>query len=203
MAIDAQQIPLKDVAAVAAGYPLRTAVEVLGEGDVHFVQLKNVDVASGSVDWAQVPTVALPSARQPAWLTDSDVIFSARGTRTYAYALANTPAKAVCAPQFFVLTVREPGHISPDFLAWQINQRPAQDYFERTATGSYIQNIRRQVLEELPISVPPMQTQKLAVEFWRSAQRERAILNQLIENRNTQLEAFAMGLLQPYSGAAA
>ncbi len=203
MAIDAHVIHLKDLVAVAAGYPLRTAVEALGEGEVHFVQLKNVDAASGGVDWAQVPTVTLPSARQPEWLTDSDVIFSARGTRTYAYSLTSTPAKAVCAPQFFVLSVRDPGKISPEFLAWQINQRPAQDYFQRTATGSYIQNIRRQVLEDLPITVPPVHTQRLAVEFSRSAQRERALLNQLIENRNTQLEAFAMGLLQPYSGAAA
>jgi hypothetical protein len=193
---------LADIALITSGYPLRSAVEALEPGEVHFVQIRNTS-PDADIDWAEVPKVTLPSKREPAWLSDQDVVFTARGTRTLAYPLVGTPAKAVCAPQFFVLSVKNTGMISPEFLAWQINQKPAQEYFQRTATGSYIQNIRREVIENLPIAMPPIEQQQLIVNFWRAAQRERATLNRLIENRNNQLEALAIGLLQTSSGARA
>jgi hypothetical protein len=201
MANDAtHSVVLGDVAWAASGYPLRSSTEELEGGDVHFVQLKNMS-QDADIDWAVVPKVTLPSKRQPTWLSDNDVLFASRGTKTLAYPLAKTPPRTVCAPQFFVLTVRDTRKLLPEFLAWQINQKPAQDYLQRSATGSYIQNIRRNVLENLPIAVPPLHSQQLIVKFWRAAQHERTTLNRLIENRNNQLEALAMGLLQQPSGA--
>ncbi|ADM09238.1 hypothetical protein PB2503_05837 [Parvularcula bermudensis HTCC2503] len=181
-------------AEISAGYPLRGSAEALKAGDVHFLALKDVSL-DADIDWAHVPTVELPSKRTPDWLSGDDVIFSARGTRTLAYPINDPPARAVCAPQFYVIKVKRPEKLLPAFLAWQINQKPAQDYFSRTATGSYIQNIRRKALENLPLAIPPVHEQQVIVEFWRAAQRERAVLNQLIQNRNQQLDALAVGLL--------
>jgi restriction endonuclease S subunit len=191
---------LGDIATISSGYPLRGAIEVLEEGDVRLVQLKHMSTEA-DIDWDAVPMVSLPPVRKHAWLTDADVIFASRGTRTLAYPLVNTPPRTVCAPQFFVLSISNTDTLAPPFLAWQINQRPAQDYFRSNATGSYIQNIRREVVENLVIAVPPMREQQLIVEFWRAAQRERAALNHLIQNRNTQLEALALRLLQHPTGA--
>jgi hypothetical protein len=192
-------VHLADAARISSGYPLRSSVELLEPGDVHFLQIKNLSLES-DINWQQVPQVSLPSKREPAWLTNQDVVFTSRGTRTLAYPLAATPKKAVCAPQFFVLSIEKPGMLLPDFLAWQINQKPAQDYLQRAATGDYIQNIRREVIENLPLVVPPIQQQTLIVNFWRASLRERLALNQLIENRNNQFEAIAHGLLKPSNG---
>ena len=186
---------LGDAADIAAGYPLRGSAEALKPGDVHFVALKDVSI-DRDIDWVSVPTVELPSKRTPDWLSEDDVIFSSRGTKTLAYPVTSPPGCAVCAPQFYVIKVKSPVKLLPAFLAWQINQKPAQDYFARTATGSYIQNIRRKALGSLPLAIPPIHKQRMIVEFWRAAQRERATLNQLIENRNQQLDALAVGLLQ-------
>jgi hypothetical protein len=190
---------LADAARISSGYPLRSSVELLEPGDVHFLQIKNLSMET-HIDWAQVPQVSLPSKREPLWLTNDDVVFTSRGTRTLAYPLAATPKRAVCAPQFFVLSVENPAKLSPEFLAWQINQKPAQDYLQRGATGDYIQNIKREVIENLPLVVPPIQQQTLIVKFWRASQRERVALNQLIQNRTNQLEALATGLLKPANG---
>lgn len=192
-------VRLADAARVSSGYPLRISTEQLEPGDVHFLQIKNLSLDS-DIDWAQVPQVTLPSKREPMWLTNDDVVFTSRGTRTLAYPLSHTPAKAVCAPQFFVLSVESPGKLSPEFLAWQINQKPAQEYFLRTGTAAYIQNIKRDVIENLSIFVPPIEQQMLIVKFWRATQRERATLSRLIENRTNQLEAIAVDLLKPANG---
>lgn len=198
---DAPILKLADVAGISAGYPLRVPVETLEPGDVRLVQLKNT-TAEGGIDWQGVPRVSLPSKRPPAWLSNADVIFSTRGTKTFAYALGEVPRQAVCAPQFFVVTPRS-DHVMPEFLAWQLNQKPAQDYFQRERTGSVIQHVRRSVLEDMPIAIPPLQVQELIVGFWRAAQQERAALTRLIQNRNDQLEALANGLLHAYPGGRA
>ena len=192
-------ICLAGITRISSGYPLRSSVELLEPGDVHFLQIKNLSLET-DINWEHVPQVTLPSKREPVWLTNDDVVFTSRGTRTLAYPLAATPKKAVCAPQFFVLSVEKPGRLLPEFLAWQINQKPAQDYLQRAATGDYIQNIRREVIENLPIVVPPIQQQTLIVKFWRASQRERVALNQLIENRANLLEAIAIGLIKSSNG---
>lgn len=184
---------LDAVAAISAGYPLRGAVDDLQLGDVAVVQMRNVDAETG-VSWADVQRIALPSKRTPALLATGDVIFTTRGTRNFAVALNHVPGQAVCSPHFFVLRLHDPNQITPAFLAWQINQRPAQEYFQREATGSHILNIRREVIEKLPVSIPPLATQYTIMALAEAARAERTALTRLIDNRNQQLEAIALGL---------
>jgi len=184
---------LSALADISAGYPLRGAVDALPGGDVAVVQMGNVHPDAG-VDWASARRVALPSKRAASHLARGDIIFTTRGTRNFALALDDVPGAAVCSPHFFVLQVTNPDRITPAFLAWQINQRPAQEYFQREATGSYILNIRRDVLENLPLVVPPLIQQQAITAFAAAAQAECAALNNLIANRNQQMEAIALDL---------
>jgi restriction endonuclease S subunit len=85
----------------------------------------------------------------------------------------------------------------PGILAWQINQRPAQEYFQREATGSYILNIRREVIENLSLAIPPLEQQRAIIALADAARAERGALTRLIDNRNQQLEAIALGLTTP------
>lgn len=184
---------LGEVAAISAGYPFRGAVDDLPHGDVGVVQMRNVDAEAG-VDWDAVQRVTLPSKRAPTFLAAGDIIFTTRGARNHALALNEVPGLAVCSPHFFVIRSRDPSRIVPAFLAWQINQRPAQEYFQREATGSHILNIRREVIENLPVAVPPVATQHIIVALAEAVHAERAALTRLIDNRNQQLEAIALGL---------
>lgn len=192
---DAKIFLLGQIARVSAGYALRGSASALPDGDVLFVQLQHVDV-DADIDWREVPAVSLPSRREPCWLTSDDLIFSARGTRTLAYPLAHVPGPAVCAPQFFVVSPERPEEVLPEYLAWQINQRPGQEYLAQRATGTTVPNIKRQALEEMPIVLPSIEVQRTLVGLWRSARSERALLSRLIENRKRQLDALAIGLLQ-------
>lgn len=188
--------PLSDVAFIAAGYPLRGAVDELNHGQVAIIQMRNVDAEIG-VSWSEVQRVVLPSKRPPALLAAGDVLFTTRGTRNFALALDVVEGEAVCSPHFFVIRVRDADQIEPEFLAWQINQRPAQEYLQREATGSHILNIRREVIESLQIAVPPLATQQTIVALTNTARAERAALSRLIDNRSQQLEAIALGLTTP------
>lgn len=184
---------LSSLAEISAGYPFRGAVDALPPGNVSVVQMKNVDLHSG-VDWHEVSRVELPSKRSANPLRAGDILFGARGTRNHAILVTEPPEGAVCSPHFYVLRVRPDASALPEYLAWLINQRPAQEHFRKGATGSYILNIRREVLETLSVPVPSIERQHALVRLARETAAERLILNQLIVNREQQMEAIAVHL---------
>lgn len=187
-------VKISGIATVKAGFPFRGAIRNTAGGNVLAVQMKNVDPGRG-IDWAGVTRTSLPGRRQPDWLETGDILFAARGNRNYAVHIENPPGETVCSPHFFVIELRKDIQMMPAFLAWQINQVPAQRYFEQEATGSHIPNIRRQVLEDLPVAMPPVEQQEKIVALYKTAAQERAVLEGLIENRKIQLEAIARDIL--------
>lgn len=184
---------ISTIASVSAGFPLRGSVDALEDGEVAVVQMRNIALGSGVV-WRSTSKVTLPTKRKPDWLRDGDIIFAARGAKNYAVALDGVPRRSVCSPHFFILRVK--GECDPNFLAWQINQKTAQSYFKRSATGSHIMNIRREVIEGLIVALPSLNKQKTIVQHFQAATAERHALEELIKNRNLEIEAIALGLFQ-------
>ena len=162
-------------------------------GDVAVIQMRNLE--GDSIDWPSLIRVALPTKRSPGFLASGDVIFTTRGRRNFALALEDVPGPTVCSPHFFVLQSREPDRLLPAFLAWQINQKPAQEYLQQAATGSHILNITRGAIESLPLALPPVAVQRAILELAGTAQRERDLFNALIDNRQQQINAIATRIL--------
>ena len=188
----AQKRALAGVSDIAAGHPLRSGVDELPDGEIGVVQMRNVEPETG-VDWTGVRRVELPPARRIEFLAPGDLIFSTRGARTYAVAVGEPPFPAVCSPHFFVLKIRDAA-LNSRFLAWQINQGPAQDYLQREATGSHILNIRREVIERLEIVIPSLARQAAIVAFAEGVAREKRLLFALIATRQQQMNALADAL---------
>jgi len=180
---------------VSAGYPFRGAVDALPVGPVAVVQMRNVDAEA--IDYESLTRVSLPTTRQPDFLQPGDVIFTTRGRRNSALALKDVRGLAVCSPHFFVLRVNEPEALLPEFLAWLINQKPAQEYLQQAATGSHILNITRGAIENLPVAIPPLEVQRALVALAEQARRERELMHALIDNRQSQLDAISTLVLTP------
>ncbi len=180
-------------ARLSAGFPFRGAVDALEPGPVGVIQMRNVE--GDGVDWPSLVRVTLPTKRAPELLAEGDVIFTTRGRRNFALALTDIPGAAVCSPHFFVIQVHEPDRLQPDFLAWQINQKPAQEHLQQAATGSYILNITRGAIESLPILIPPLNVQRSIVAMADAARHERDLIGALLDNRQRQLNAVAAQIL--------
>lgn len=81
---------------------------------------------------------------------------------------------------------RSPGNpdiIRPDYLAWSINTAEAQLYLDMNKQGQRISMISRRVLDDLPISLPDLQTQKRIVETSRLAKQAHALESRLADLR--------------------
>lgn len=184
---------LKDYASIEAGYPFRGAIRPLANGDALVVQVKDVDI-EGGVDWPNVIRTRLTGRRKPNWLQSGDILFLARGRRFFAVHLEeDPPERAVCSPHFFLIEVTAE-NLLPAFLAWQINQAPAQSYFARTAEGSHQRSVRRSALDALPVAIPPLDDQRRILELDALARQEANLYGKLIQNRREMLAAIAMRL---------
>jgi len=193
MPFDALRTALAHVAQLQAGYPFRTTVEEVADGDVHVIQMKDVSPESG-VDWSGVMRTRLAGRKQPDWIVDGDILFAAKGARFYAACVGAALPNAVCVPAFFHLRVRPEAALDPEFLAWQINQPPCQRQLLQAAEGSSQLSIRRAVLEQLVLAVPPIVDQRRIVALAGLAVQERQALQRLIHNREQQLQAIAEDL---------
>ncbi len=180
---------------VSAGFPFRKAISKMAAGKVFVVQMQDVE-AEQNLNWEKLPQVELPSKRNPSYLRDGDILFTTRGGRHSALAISNVPSKAVTATNLFVLRVSLEAEAIPEFVAWQINQRPAQRYFASASTGTHIKNITRPALEQLPFKLPPIEKQIKIVELAQLAARENEILKQIATNRHRQIEALASQILK-------
>ncbi|MBS0492599.1 MAG: restriction endonuclease subunit S [Proteobacteria bacterium] len=193
MSIDAQTFTLGAMAILKSGYPFRGSIEEVANGDALAVQMKDVDPDHG-VRWSGVTRAALAGRKQPDWLKAGDILFVSKGTRFYAVCIDEPPHPAVCSPHFFHLQVAPQAPLLPAFLAWQINQPPSQRQLQQLAEGSSQLSIRRPVLESLTLCVPSLADQQRIVALADIARQERHILQQLIHNREQQLQALAEDL---------
>ena len=189
------KITLESLVSISAGHPIRGSVDGLPEGNIAVVQMRDI-LDAHSISWNTATKVELPTKREPDWLQDGDILLSTRGANHYATLVSSPPSKTVAAPSLFVLRTKSNASVLPGFLCWFLNQPPAQLYFQRAATGSYILNLRRSAVEEMPVILPSIDRQQLISELFQMAAQEKLVMEQLIENRQRQLEAIASDLYQ-------
>ncbi|MFT6925110.1 MAG: hypothetical protein ACJAZP_000690 [Psychromonas sp.] len=187
---------LCDIADIRPGHPFRGTIAPVKDGEIHVVQVRDADL-TGEIVQDEMITTNLPGKKQPDWLQDGDVLFVTKGAKNFSALVENLPTTTVCSPHFFLVRLKPKmrNKVLPAFICWQLNQLPAQRYFQATAEGSLYVSIRRQVLENTPFVLPTMEKQRQLVALHRCAVKEQKVLQQLIDNRQQQLDAIAIDLL--------
>ena len=187
---------LKQIATINAGYPFRGKIPEAPGSAVVAVQMKDVSLTEG-IRWSDCLEAELTGKRDPDYLTTGDILVAARGSHNYAVQvdqlLASTGKQAVAAPHFFVVSLKKKD-ILPEFLAWLLNQEPVQRYFEQNAEGSLTKSIRRSVLEDAPVVVPPLAKQQAIIALANTLHDERRLIQKLISNGEHMMSAVAKDL---------
>ncbi len=185
---------LKEIANIKAGYSFRETIPVSENGNYRVIQIKDVNY-SGLISSGDLVKAAVDSIK-PEYLTQTgDVLFTSRGANRRAAVVDETAADTIFVSQLYALKIKTDA-IIPEYLAWYLNQKPAQDFFEANASGSYIQNIRHDVLAQLPVVLPPVETQKRIVEIYQLGLREREMAQKILEKRWQVVEKMLLELIK-------
>ncbi|MCC5797634.1 MAG: restriction endonuclease subunit S [Methylophaga sp.] len=196
---------LKQIATITAGYPFRGKIAEVAGSAVVAVQMKDVSLTEG-IRWSDCIETTLPGKREPDYLTTGDILVAARGSHNYAVqvnqALASTGKQAVAAPHFFLVRIKSTSlkkrDILPEFLVWLLNQAPAQRYFEQNAEGTLTKSIRRSVLEDTPVVVPPLAKQRAIIAMANTLGQEQRLMQRLVNNGERMMGVIANNLYQAH-----
>lgn len=183
---------LVEIAAIHSGYLNREPIQAVQTGSHLLIQAR--DVSAGVVRCSSVPIIRFNPelSQRDLMLRDGDVVFMTRGTKNYAAALRDVPESTLAAASFFVVRPKS-AVIDSVYLAWYLNQPKAQRYFaEMSGRGVHMPVVRRSVLEEAEILLPPLAVQQRIAELFHLMQEEQGVTTELMKKRAALMEAICL-----------
>jgi restriction endonuclease S subunit len=175
---------LRDVCSVLSGYTMRGRLEPAPAGGVLAIQPSDLE-ENGIIEVGVLIRVDAPTGRSE--VGSGDVLFRSRGIRTFACAVPdNLTEPAIALMPLFVIRPDDDG-VDSRYLAWALNQSEAQSHFRQSSQGQSIQMVSKRVLEDAPISLPPLARQKQIAAAAQLAGRQLMLERRLVERRYTLL----------------
>ena len=181
---------LADIATINTGFLFRSRFVHQDAGEYQVIQVKDITV-DNTLDDTSLERVDLKSVKDYHLVRKGDILFRSRGQQNLALVVENKLEKAIVVSQFFIIRVKGQ-KILPKYLAWYINQRPAQQYLVQAAAGTGTKHINMRNLEKLEIVVPQLEIQRKIVDIKALAMRENQIINQLQKKKDILLQALLL-----------
>jgi len=179
------------VSIISSGKSFRVKPVHIEQGGCYLIQMKDVSV-DGLVSTPL--SIDLSSVNPGHLLRRGDLLFVAKGNRNYAF-VYDSDYPAVAISLFF--TIRpDVTSLDSGYLAWYINSDLGQKYFEKHRMGASVGNIRKPVLEQMPIVIPEMEQQRKISELATLASQERIITNQYLEKKEVLINQTIMNLIE-------
>ncbi len=176
---------LKDIATIRSGYLFRERIKPDASGQYRVIQISDI-APDGGFSYSSLVRVNLPDVKRSQILEEGDVLFVSRGPRKYAIAITWPIENAIATSQFFILRPNE--RVLPEFLAWHINQRPAQRYIEEHSAGTSASLINLEAIKGLPVEAPPIETQARITKIHQLSLREKELTETLLNKRRELIE---------------
>lgn len=144
--------------------------------------IRACDFSQKGINWDTCQFTDSELLRYPYFLKENDILFSNRnkgGNAVLVDDAINHEKEVIAAVLAYIIRC-DTNKIRPEFLAWWLNQEPAQEYFNSKAKGLVIS---REILEETPISVPHLKVQnELLAEYAvlkKEADKRISIMNEV------------------------
>jgi len=177
---------LPDVCTIHSGYTARGRLEGTDDGGVLTIQLGDIS-ADGIIHPERLTRVQLEGLPDRYFVRAGDVVFRSRGERNTASVLDNRLREPALAVLPLLVLRPKTDVVMPEFLAWAINQPPAQRHFDLAARGTNIRMIPRSSLDNLNLEIPDIGTQEKFVAIDALAEQERALALLVAETRRKML----------------
>ena len=169
---------ITEIADVQIGYQFRKKIEPADDGTNRVIQIRDFD-ENHTLNRECLSRVRIDKSTEQYLIHQGDVLFLSRGHRNWAAPIIDELQNTVAAGHFFVIKVRNE-IILPEYLAWYINQSPAQEYIHNIARrGTHMPLVTLSAFKGLPVDVPDMAIQYKIVGLSRLIEKEKKLLAEL------------------------
>jgi len=182
---------ITEIADIQIGYQFRKKIELDDPGTNRVIQIRDFD-DNHTLNKDGLSRVRIDKSTEQYLIRRGDVLFLSRGHRNWAAPIIDELQDTVAVGHFFVIKMRNE-IILPEYLAWYINQSPAQEYLHNIARrGTHMPLVTLSAFKGLTVEVPDMTTQHRIVELSRLMEREKKLLAELQEKRLLLITAISL-----------
>lgn len=171
-------VTLSDVCTILTGFTARGRLEPAEQDGILALQLRDIS-PDGSIALDSLMRIQLDDVSERYFVRTGDVVFRSRGERNTAAVVDESISEPALAVLPLMILRPNPQLLCGAYLAWAINQEPAQRKFEEEAQGTSLRMVSRTTLEKLAIAVPDFETQHRILQIDALAERERKLTQQL------------------------
>lgn len=177
-----------------SGYSFREKIDPNPNGSIGVLQMKDILADYSNFDYQSLDKVNEFQFKDKFFLNKGDIVFVSKGVNNFAIVIDQVNFPVIASATFFIIRVDEK-KIIPEYLAWYMNQREAQNYFSEKKAGTYVPNLNKQDIMDLPLKVPPINIQKAIAKTAMLLSREITILERLKENRKELIQTQLINLI--------
>ena len=177
-----------------SGYSFREKIESNPLGSTGILQMKDITDDYLYFDFINMDKVSDFSFKEKFYLKQGDVLFVSKGVNNYAFVIEKLDFPTVPSATFFVIRVNT-NKIDAAYLAWYMNQTAAQNYFSEKKAGTYVPNLKKQDILDLPLKMPSLKTQKAIAQTARLLQQELMLLDRIKQNRKELIQNQLLNVL--------
>ncbi|MBU0941505.1 MAG: restriction endonuclease subunit S [Bacteroidetes bacterium] len=177
-----------------SGYSFREKIDHNPAGTVGILQMKDIANNYLSFDYHNIDKVNDFTFKEKFFLNKGDVLFVSKGVNNYAFAIDKLDLPIIASATFFIIRVNERKILS-EYLAWYMNQTEAQNYFSEKKAGTYVPNLKKQDILDLPLKVPTLKIQNAIAQTAKLLNQEIIILDKIKENRKELIQTQLINLI--------
>jgi hypothetical protein len=169
---------LINLAQIQSGYQARSKVLESPQGTHRLLQAR--DIQDGALQWATALRFNPDLDPERYRLQADNILFIARGFENKAYRVIDPPPNLLASNLFYIIRVKS-DLVHPGFLAWWLNQKPAQAYFAQFQVKMGFAYLSKKNLSNLKVPLPPRETQENIAEVQRLWEREKSLSNEIAD----------------------
>lgn len=175
---------LKELTTITLGYSFRRRIESSSNGNLNIILMK--DMSKNILNYKGLYKIESDKIiKKYFFISKNDILFSAKGANNNAVYIENNLTSTIASAHFYILRIKDKSLLLPEYLAWYINQKPAQSYIQKYSRGTVINYINRHNFENLEVAFPNIATQKKIVELYKLSLHENKLVLQIQELKNT------------------
>lgn len=176
------KVHITDIADINIGYQFRAKIEPADDGTHAVIQIRDFD-DNRNLKTAELSRVKIDKPVEQFHVSKGDILFLSRGHRNWAAPIGEDLNNAIAASHFFILKIKS-ADVMPEYLAWYLNQAPAQEYLHNNARhGTHMPLIPLFAFKGLSVDVPQKEMQGKIVELSKLKEKEKLLVAMLEEKR--------------------
>ena len=188
-----EQARLEDITLITLGYQFREKILPAPSGNVSVIQMSNIN-DDYTLNTANLTKTCIKEyeLKEEYYLLQDDILFTPRGYKNFATLIDRSLGKTIAASHFYIIRIKDQKIITPPYLVWYINQKPAQEYLKSHAAGTNIPIINRKLLGQLTISIPAMERQIKIAKIYNLSLRENFLMKEIQKKRKLFIETLLL-----------